>query len=98
MLSRARTPLREGQIMPPNPSRGGRAPSSNGRGKSFGKSPGKFFAKVSGNSVLKPEEAILFQTFFKSVGPRTYASQVKRPANGNHFLVLTEGNRDPDCD
>jgi hypothetical protein len=37
---------------------------------------------------------ILFQQFFKSVGPRTYAAQVKRAANGNHFLVLTEGKRD----
>jgi hypothetical protein len=36
----------------------------------------------------------LFQKFFKSVGPRTYAAQVKQAANGNHFLVLTEGRRD----
>ena len=42
----------------------------------------------------KPEPVILFQEFFKSVGPRTYAAQVKRAANGNHFLVLTEGKRD----
>jgi hypothetical protein len=42
----------------------------------------------------KPEPKILFQKFFKSVGPRTYASQVKEAANGNHFLVLTEGKRD----
>ena len=42
----------------------------------------------------KPEPVILFQQFFKSVGPRTYAAQVKRAANGNHFLVLTEGKRD----
>lgn len=37
---------------------------------------------------------ILFQKFFKSIGPRTYAAQVKRAQNGNHFLVLTEGKRD----
>ena len=37
---------------------------------------------------------ILFQQFFKSVGPRTYAAQVKEAGNGNHFLVLTEGRRD----
>src|SRR2546423_14133983 len=42
----------------------------------------------------KQEPKILFQQFFKSVGPRTYASQVKRAGNGNHFLVLTEGKRD----
>lgn len=44
----------------------------------------------------KPEADILFQTYFKSVGPRTYAAQVKRAGNGNHFLVLTEGKKDPD--
>lgn len=43
----------------------------------------------------KPEPKILFQTYFKSVGPRTYAAQVKQAGNGNHFLVLTEGKRDP---
>ena len=42
----------------------------------------------------KPEPVVLFQKYFKSVGPRTYAAQVKRAANGNHFLVLTEGKRD----
>jgi Protein of unknown function (DUF3276) len=42
----------------------------------------------------KPEHEILFQKFFKSIGPRTYAAQVKRANNGNHFLVLTEGKRD----
>ena len=42
----------------------------------------------------KPEPVALFQEYFKSVGPRTYAAQVKRAANGNHFLVITEGKRD----
>lgn len=42
----------------------------------------------------KPEPKILFQKFFKSVGPRTYAAQLKQAGNGNHFLVLTEGKRD----
>ncbi|MGE5609008.1 MAG: DUF3276 family protein [Bacillota bacterium] len=46
----------------------------------------------------KSESVILFQKYFKSVGPRTYAAQVKRAANGNHFLVLTEGKRDPKTD
>jgi Protein of unknown function (DUF3276) len=39
------------------------------------------------------EPKILFQKFFKSIGPRTYAAQVKELANGNHLLVLTEGKR-----
>ena len=42
----------------------------------------------------KPEAEILFQQFFKSVGPRTYVAQVKKAGNGNHFIVLTEGKRD----
>ena len=40
------------------------------------------------------EAKILFQSYFKSVGPRTYAAQLKEAGNGNHFLVLTEGKRD----
>ncbi|HEV2296705.1 MAG TPA: DUF3276 family protein [Tepidisphaeraceae bacterium] len=48
----------------------------------------------SASSKPKPEPKILFQTYFKSVGPRTYAAQVKEAGNGNHFLVLTEGKRD----
>jgi hypothetical protein len=43
----------------------------------------------------KQEAKILFQKYFKSVGPRTYAAQLKEAGNGNHFLVLTEGKRDP---
>lgn len=42
----------------------------------------------------KPDHPITFQSFFKSVGPRTYAAQVKIATNGNHYLVLTEGQRD----
>jgi hypothetical protein len=48
----------------------------------------------SGSGSAKAEPKILFQDFFKSVGPRTYAAQVKQAGNGNHFLVLTEGKRD----
>jgi hypothetical protein len=52
---------------------------------------------VAGRSpAAKPEADILFQTYFKSVGPRTYAAQVKRAGNGNHFVVLTEGKKDPE--
>src|SRR4051794_33009324 len=46
------------------------------------------------SSAPKTEAKILFQRYFKSVGPRTYAAQVKEANNGNHFLVLTEGKRD----
>ena len=44
------------------------------------------------------EQKILFQKFFKSVGPRTYAAQIKQARNGNYFLVLTEGKCDPETD
>jgi hypothetical protein len=55
------------------------------------RAPYRKFGKLTGP---KPEPKILFQKFFKSVGPRTYVAQVKEAANGNHFLVLTEGKRD----
>ena len=42
----------------------------------------------------KQPDPILFQTYFKSVGPRTYAAQMKRAGNGNHYLVFTEGKRE----
>src|SRR4051794_23516192 len=51
-------------------------------------------ASRAGGDAKKPDAQILFQKFFKSVGPRTYAAQVKKAGNGNHFLVLTEGKRD----
>ena len=38
----------------------------------------------------KPEPVIRFQRFFKSMGTRTYAAQIKEAANGNPFLVLTD--------
>jgi hypothetical protein len=59
-------------------------PVPNGKGRANGQS-------ATGG---KPEPKIIFQKFFHSVGPRTYASQVKELANGNHMLVLTEGKRD----
>jgi hypothetical protein len=45
-------------------------------------------------SAAKPEPKILYQTYFRSVGTRTYAAQVKEASNGNHFITLTEGRRD----
>ena len=50
--------------------------------------------KPFASSKPKAEPKIIHQTFFKSVGPRTYAAQIKEIANGNHLLVLTEGKRD----
>jgi Protein of unknown function (DUF3276) len=60
-------------------------------------SPGR----TNGHSLpvnAKPDPIVLFQKHFKSVGPRTYAAQVKELANGNHLLVLIEGKRDPKTD
>ena len=51
-------------------------------------------ARAGTSAVPKPDHEILFPQYFKSVGPRTYAAQVKRASNGNHYLVLTEGKRD----
>jgi hypothetical protein len=59
------------------------------------------FKPGSSNRPAPPpidEAPILFQTFFRSVGTRTYAAQVKKAGNGNHFLVLTEGRRAKDSD
>ena len=76
-----RKPIAGGGALPP--SRG--KPGQRGGSKSRGGSPPK---------RDEAEHEILFQKFFKSVGPRTYAAQVKRADNGNHYLVLTEGKRD----
>ena len=54
--------------------------------------------KPTGNSAPRPEPRIIFQKFFKSIGPRTYAAQMKELPNGNQLLVLTEGKRDPATD
>ena len=53
-------------------------------------------ASGSAKAAKDGEPKILFQKYFKSVGPRTYAAQLKEAGNGNHFLVLTEGKRDPE--
>jgi hypothetical protein len=46
----------------------------------------------------KPEPKLLHQVYFKSVGPRTYASQLKECANGNHMLLISEGKREENGD
>ena len=50
--------------------------------------------RPGGPTAEKAEHEILFQTYFKSVGPRTYAAQIKKASNENQYLVLTEGRRD----
>ena len=73
----------------PNARRGG--PRSRGAARRAN-GPG---APPGAATGAKAEHDILFQQYFKSVNPdRTYAAQVKRAGNGNHYLVLTEGKRD----
>jgi len=69
---------------------------TNGNSPTNGNAPAHGNAKTNGNSKVngKPEPKVLFQKFFKSVGPRTYATQIKELSNGNHLLVITEGKRD----
>ena len=59
--------------------------------------PARYSSRNSKAGAKPPaaEHEILFQKYFKSVNPqRTYASQVKRANNGNHYLIRTEGRRD----
>jgi hypothetical protein len=71
-------------------------PAISERRKSSVPNPGPSAAKKPQprSSGAKPEAEILFQKYFKSIGPRTYAAQLKQAGNGNHFLVFTEGKRD----
>ena len=68
-----------------------RVPASNTRpaGPASAKS-----ASSNGHANGKAEPKILFQKYFKSIGPRTYAVQIKESNTGNHYIVLTEGKRD----
>jgi hypothetical protein len=66
-------------------------PAATAPAQASSRAPGNRFGNKSGP---KPEPKTLFQKYFKSVGPRTYAAQVKEAGNGNHFIVLTEGKRD----
>jgi hypothetical protein len=70
-----------------------RSPQSSRRARSTQAHPSAA-GSPSPRSADKPPEMILFQQFFKSVGPRTYVAQVKQAVNGNQYLVLTEGKRD----
>jgi hypothetical protein len=51
-------------------------------------------APTKASRGAKDDHKILFQKYFKSIGPRTYAVQIKESNNGNHYIVLTEGKRD----
>jgi len=73
---------------PANGRRNGAKPSNRAPAVAVGNS------RPAAKADAKPEAKILFQKFFHSVGPRTYAAQVKELGNGNHLLVLTEGKRD----
>jgi hypothetical protein len=53
-------------------------------------------ARVAARPADAEPDKILFQSYFKSVGPRTYASQIKLLKNDNHMLVLTCGRPNPD--
>jgi Protein of unknown function (DUF3276) len=55
---------------------------------------GQSFKGGRSSEKTRQKPKIIHQTFFKSVGPRTYAAQVKELSNGNHLLALTEGRRD----
>jgi Protein of unknown function (DUF3276) len=85
---------------PPHPSRPsnqGAAPKANrpsGGSNTPGARPASGAPKKPPGGQTAAEHEILFQQFFKSVGPRTYVAQVKRANNGNHYVVLTEGRRD----
>jgi hypothetical protein len=55
---------------------------------------GKQAGATNRSRTEKAEAKILFEKVFHSMGPRTYAAEVKELPNGNHVLVLTEGKRD----
>ena len=83
--------------MPTQPPRRNRPAPAAGAARNAPRSP------RSNGSAPKPRadanHEILFQTYFKSQNPRrTYAAQVKRATNKNHYLVLTEGKRDDKTD
>lgn len=48
------------------------------------------------NGHAKPDHKILFQKYFKSIGPRQYAAHMKEGPSGNQYLVLSESKRDPE--
>ncbi len=67
----------------------GRTGSAPACGAAAGKAP----AGKSGG-FRDDSHPILFQSYFKSSGSRTYAAQLKEANNHNPYLVLTEGRRD----
>lgn len=55
-------------------------------------------ANNSNRASEKPAPAVLFESSFKTQNGRTYAAQIKKAANGNHFLVLSDTRHDPQSD
>ena len=86
-------PAKPSASRPATPAAGASAASRNGTPANGRQIPA---ASSSAKAGKDAEPKILFQKYFKSVGPRTYAAQLKEAGNGNHFLVLTEGKRDPE--
>ena len=86
--------------MPQSPARrpvaGARPPQSSRKSTYSGpRRPFRAAGRPAGKPASEAEHEILFQQYFKSVNPqKTYAAQLKRANNGNHYLVLTEGKRD----
>jgi hypothetical protein len=65
-------------------------------GKSRRIAPGASSPRPAASTAgARPEPKLLFQRFFKSVGPRNYSAQLKELANGNRVLILTEEKNDP---
>lgn len=86
--------VRDKHVARPTAANGRRIPAKPAQRSAPAPTNGRSALKATGRPVQKPEPKILFQKFFHSIGPRTYAAQVKELPNGNHLLVLTEGKRD----
>jgi hypothetical protein len=50
--------------------------------------------KPTSSRAAKSDHKVLFQKYFKSIGPRTYGVQIKESNKGNHYIVLNENRRD----
>ena len=92
-------PANRAAVVSRPPSSARRAGPAAPRRSGFRPSPPRSAPASAGNGARggadKPEHEILFQQYFKSINPtKTYAVQLKRAGNGNHYLVLTEGKRD----
>ncbi len=64
----------------------------------FAKSTAQDAATTNARTEFGHDHAILFQTFFKSSGTRTYAAPLKEASNTKPYLVVTEARRPRDSD